>query len=310
MSSEKEVVVMPETEPTKEYEVTVIAPEGLGFGEGAISVQEQIKKGELDEESLRAAIEIIKTDNEIFAEVDAEANDDGCGDGRGTGRVYRLLDPLTNKIQEFKRSLRRAKLFGGGLVASSSMWRAVLGRPAGGETLVEDRKFMAGKLRQRNVKHGAHTDNHAEGEFCGCGAIDKYEPISGNVVKYRSNITETLKVLYDESYEENEDAVESVLNMYTDLGQEYFEGNTGTGTMKFIQKEGAIVKELEGPHLEDVVVLNDVEGTTLDQQKLREKLVAQGLSPNIQAFVVDVWRGRMYADLVADIAEEKKHGSR
>lgn len=295
---------MPEREVGKEYNVEVLAPNGLGFGEGTISVQEQLRRGELDSESLDAAIEIVRTDDEVFVPVDSEANDDGCGDGRGTLRVYKLLDPLTGHIQEFKRSLRRAKLFGGGLVAAASMWRAVDGSPHT-KTLKGDRAFMQEELRARGISYGAHTDDHAEGENCGCGAIDKYEAISSNVLTYKTEIVSTLQVLYGEGFDDNAEAISKAYDVYGNLDARYFEGVTGKATMSDIEKDGAIIKQLQGGHLEDMVVINDIEGTTLDQEKLREKLVEKGLSPNIQAFVIDAWRGRMYADVVADIAEHK-----
>jgi hypothetical protein len=297
---------MAERQKEQEYKVELIAPNGLGFGEGGISVQTQIENGELHRESLEAAIEIVTHDEEVYVQVDDEANDDGCGDGRETSRIYKLLDPLTNETQEFKRSLRRAKLFGGGLIAASSMWRAVDGDPKA-KTLHGDRAFIQAELKKRGVSYGAHTDDHAEGENCGCGAIDKYDVISSNVLKYKNNILDTLQALYGSAFEDNADAISSVYSVYEQLGEEYFNGLTGKSTMSDIEKDGAVVKQLRGKHMEDMVVLNDVEGTTLDQEKLREKLVAKGLSPNIQAFAVDAWRGRMYADVVADIADENGH---
>jgi len=297
---------MPEKERTERYEVKVIAPEGLGFGEGSISVEEQVKSGESDRSAIRAAIELVRTDQDVFVPVDSEADDDGCGDGRTCGKmIYRMLDPITKQIQVFKRSLRRAKLFGGGLIASSSMWRAVEGAPTRGQTLDGDRRFMAEQLKSHGVNFGAHTDEHAEGDKCGCGAIDRYDDITRNVNVYRPQIMQTLRLLYGDDYAENEGAINDVFDMYSQLQDEYLGDVTGRDTMDFIESEGAVVKQLEGKHLEDMVVLNDVEGTTLDQALLRQKLADQGLSPNIQAFVVDVWRGRMYADLVADVASER-----
>lgn len=136
---------MAESEPTPEYNVTVIAPNGLGYGDvqNGISVQRQIDSGELQHESLVQAIEIITNDPTVFVAVDTEANDDGCGDGRPVRRVYKLIDSATGAVKEFSRSLRRAKLFGGGLVAASSMWRAVEGKSLRGQTLKGDREFIA-----------------------------------------------------------------------------------------------------------------------------------------------------------------------
>src|SRR5690242_3802555 len=113
MENSEGAFAMAERREQNEYKVRLIAPEGLGFGEGAISVADQMKKGELDRNSLDAAIEIVTTSPDVWVKIADEAQDDGCGDGRWTGRTYRLLDPTTGEIQVFKRSLPRAKLFGG-----------------------------------------------------------------------------------------------------------------------------------------------------------------------------------------------------
>lgn len=73
--------------------------------------------------------------------------------------------------------------------------------------------------------------------------------------------------------------------------------------MDLIESYGAVIKRLEGDHGEGIVFMNEEEGTTIDQQQVAEMFAEAGLPP-IQVFVVDVWRGRMYADVVADIAAE------
>lgn len=292
---------MSERQQMKEYKVDVIAPTGLGYGEGSISVADRLDRNELDLESLQAAVDIVTNDPDIFVPV--EADDDGCGDGRGTARIYRFLNPATGEIQEFKKSLNRAKLFGGGLIATSSMWRMV-DDSEDGKTLDGDREYIAAKLEEAGIPYGAHTDNHAKGEKCGCGAIDLYKEISENIVNYEENIRGTLQVLYGNAYEENIPAINVVFDKYRSLSETYYGGTTGKSTMKFIEKDGAVIKQLDGPHLEGLTAINDEEDTTLDQEMLREKLVEKGLSPDIQIFVVDTWRGKKYANFIADLAEE------
>jgi hypothetical protein len=153
---------------------------------------------------------------------------------------------------------------------------------------------------------GAHTDNHAKGEACGCGAIDKYPEITKNALKYRANIEATLRALYGESYEENVSAIESVFATYQAVSDDetYFSNAAGKTTMDLIKQDGAVVKELSDQHLEAYVILNDIEGTTFDQRKFDTKLKNAGVESEPQAFVVDIWRGRMYADATAKIAVE------
>ena len=74
--------------------------------------------------------------------------------------------------------------------------------------------------------------------------------------------------------------------------------------MDFMLENGAVVKELKGGHMEDFIIVNDVEGTTFDQRELAKKLEEAGVAEEVQAFVIDTWRGRMYAEKVADIAEK------
>jgi hypothetical protein len=53
------------------------------------------------------------------------------------------------------------------------------------------------------------------------------------------------------------------------------------------------------------LVVNKIEGTTFDQRAFDEEMHAQGVEGTAQAFVVDEWRGRMYADFIADMAAEE-----
>lgn len=287
--------------------IEVLLPQGFGFGHGAISVTSQLQSGELTQESLSAAVEIVCGDNSVFVKTDSDPNDDGCGDGRVTGKVYRVVDPIANKIENYTLFIPRAKIFGGGLVTASSMWRAVDGR-SDYATLQGDREFVADLLESHNIHHGAHTaQGHGAGGACGCGAIDNYQEITRNSTRYREDISNILRGLYGADYTANVDAIERVLDTYSTLSDQYFAGTDGAQTMRYIESHGAVIKELVGEHKEDLVVINDVEGTTFDQEQLRKKLIERGLSPEIQAFVVDLWRGRMYADFIADRAAEIGH---
>lgn len=288
--------------------IEVLAAEGLGFGddEAPISTAKQMRSGELSQEAMNTAHEIIKHDPEVFPTVDSDAPDDGCGDGRPAERFFRLVEGVKTF---FNKSRRRAKVFGGGLTVAASMWRTVRGEPKEGETVLGDRKFMAAELEALGITYGAHTDTHAKGENCGCGAIDKYQTITHNAVKYKDNIIGVLKALYGDAYEANESAIEAVFAVYESLAAEagggaYFDDASGKASMDFMLENGAVVKELRGGHMEDFIIVNDVEGTTFDQRKLAEKLKEAGVAEEVQAFVVDTWRGRMYAEKVADIAEK------
>lgn len=290
--------------------ITLIVPEGLQFGEGGISVKEQIKKGILTPEAPKHIYELLMNDPNAFKPI--EATDDGCGDGRPWSKVIQqTTENGQKKINLYKTSLLRAKVFGGGLVTASSMWRTINGVPNDTETAGQDRSFMAKELKQREFSHGAHSDDHAEGQNSGCGAIDNYSLITANALKYRDEITNVLAGLYGDTLEENQDAIESTFKVYEALSREsaYFSDVSGKQSMEQILQAGAVVKELAGHHVEETIVINDVPGTTLDQpyftQTVKNACIEKQKPQTIQAFSVDVWRGREIADIVTSIACEQ-----
>ena len=307
--SEREDSPMNKSETERQIVVVeCIAPEGLGFGEGGISVKSQIEQGILTPDTPRHIYEFLTTDTEAFKQV--ETDDDGCGDGRPWIKIVRMIrDNLgQKKLHFFGKSKLRAKVFGGGLVVASSMWRAINGVPKGERTVGDDRKFVARKLEEIGFKHGAHSDDHAEGDNCGCGAIDKYPVITANAVKYRQQITGVLESLYGEEFEDNRREIEQTFGVYEALAKDdgYFADASGRQSMEQIIDSGAVVKELAGHHVEETIVINGVEGTTLDQQFFTETIKNAGDKERpriVQAFSVDTWRGRVIADKVAEIAQ-------
>ncbi|MEO7905003.1 MAG: hypothetical protein ABIR91_04380 [Candidatus Saccharimonadales bacterium] len=290
--------------------VTLIAPEGLGFGEGGVSVKTQIERGILTSEAPKHIYEVLMNDPNVFKKV--EASDDGCGDGRPWNKVIQMTTVGgQKKIQLYKTSLLRAKVFGGGLVTASSMWRTINGTPGDGVAVAHDRGRVAEELARRGVSHGAHSDDHAEGQNSGCGAIDNYQVITANAVKYRSEITATLQVLYGDAYEENRVAVDEAFAVYESVSEnaQYFSDASGKQSMEQILQSGAVVKELAGGHMEETIVLSDVYGTTLDQpyftQTVKNACIEEQKPQTIQAFSVDIWRGKEIASTITAIACEQ-----
>lgn len=298
--------------PENEHQLAVvdlIAPDGLGFGEGGISVKSQIDQGILTPDTPRHIHELLTNDPEAFKQV--EVDDDGCGDGRPWAKIIQEYrdENGDKKVHFFGKSKLRAKVFGGGLVTAASMWRAINGVPQDGQTVGGDRAFIAEKFAAHEFSHGAHSDDHAEGENCGCGAIDKYTIITANAIKYRPQITSTLEVLYGDAFEDNKDQIEQVFDVYDSLvnKDDYFSDASGKQSMDQILDSGAVVKELAGHHIEETIVINTVEGTTLDQRYFTETVKnAESERPRIvQAFSVDVWRGKAIVDQVVEVALEE-----
>lgn len=305
-----------EHDKSVELRATVLAPHGLGFGEGSISVQSQLESSEtggLTPEALEVGKDIIMNETSRVV-LPVEADDDGCGDGRRAGVIYQMLQALNQDVSdaanalqrhEFNKSQRRAKVFGGGLIAAASMLRTVTNGQRRSSSVLEDRAEVAQMLKEAGINFGAHTDNHAQGDNCGCGAIDKYPIITANGLKYREQITNTLQVVLGkdfESYQEDIDYVFSAYESLTENSQIAFTDAEGVKTQKLIEKSNAVIKELEDDHLEDFVVLVDIEGMTFDQREFDRIMHERGIEGTAQAFAVDLWRGRMYADFIADHA--------
>ncbi len=295
---------------TSPIRINCIAPHGLGFGEGGISVASQIEQGILTSETPRHIDKLLTNDPNAFKSV--EVDDDGCGDGRPWTKIIQKYtdDDGEKKIRFYGSSKLRAKVFGGGLVTAASMWRAIHGAPQAGNSAGTDRAAMADALAAHGIHHGAHSDDHASGDNCGCGAIDKYQVITHNAVKYRSEITATLQALYGDEFGANETAIKEAYEVYEALAHAdgYFADASGTASMDQLLESGAVIKELAGHHIEETIVINDVDDTTLDQQYFTETVKnAHGADkPRIvQAFCVDTWRGRQIADIVATIAKEE-----
>lgn len=301
----------------KNVNVVTLAPEGLGFGNGSISAGNQLQypeKSGLTQEAFETGKDIILNDSRVFVEVDEE--DDGCGDGRPAVTIYRMISavPESHEVERHKqfynKSRNRAKVFGGGLIAAASMLRsAAWGKVNGNETVLTDRKKTAAILWKKGIKFGAHTDNHANSENCGCGAIDKYPQILQDTLQYEEKIRGVVALYVGDDWGDDWQVnTNAVFDSYRDQianASGYYKDAEGRKTMDFIEESGAVVKELADDHLEDFVVLNDVEGTTFDQRVFDVIMRERGVSGTAQAFAVDIWRGRMYADAVACYAEEE-----
>lgn len=255
----------------KEYSIRLIAPNGLGFGEGDISAK---KVGVEARDAVKDAVETQP--DSVLVDIDKEASDDGCGDGRFAEKVF-------NRFGEFKRSLNRAKTFGGSAVM---MGAALIGidRVHGKESLNEVFKSSIGLLMERGIDFGAHTDDHAHGENCGCGAIDKAPQILNNISKYKDEIESTLGVLLGDTMNGN------MLNEVLGSFESYSESANMTDySPKAVKDEivgkGKIVKELTGAHKEVAILLNTVRGKTINQGYIRKITHDEA-----QVFAVDMWR--------------------
>ena len=272
-------------------EVTFDGHAGFGYGSGTISRVKQLESGELTADAELKGADYIQHNPEAFIPIDTEATDDGCGDGRVAAKIYQVIEVMGERqVVEYKTSLNRAKVFGGGIVMTQAALLATKTSPATtADELFSDAEAL---LNQRNIAFGAHTDQHAHGDNCGCGAIDKMPVILANITRYDKQIQETLQALLGADFSQAvyDTAEQNMKQAFMALD---FDGYAGSDTMDKILDAGAVVKQLNGDHQEDFVVLNFHGGTTFNQRGFFEHTDNQA-----QAFCVDVWRLQKYAEAV------------
>lgn len=240
---------------------------GFEFGHGAISGKS------VDSKILRRVDELIHNNGDILVPV--EIDDDGCGDGREVLTVF-------SYDQKFKRSLSRAKVFGG--AATMAMACSVGLGQTSHASLGELFEKAIKRLDELGMDFGAHTDEHMHGFSCGCGAIDNAPQILLATLKYELPIRGAITLLMDDVRCLNE-----VFNNFRAfvpqlaLTTEY----SGRRVMDTIlnNKHTRVVKQLGGDHKECRIVLNTVRGFTINQQLIRAQ--TKGAA---QIFAVDVWR--------------------
>jgi hypothetical protein len=253
--------------------VTLLAPHGLGYGQGSISYA--ARASSINVAELEAAVKSA----DILVPVDRDdegrlLDDDGCGDGRKAVRV------LEGKIIH-SRSLNRAKVFGGGVAMTAA---ALIGLGKAGDMPLNDLFRMAlRQLQQLHIGYGAHTDrHHTDPKACGCGAIDKAPNAIQNIVDYEQEIRGSLAALGIDS-----PAVDEVFDAFRTYAKLASKDATyeGRKVADDIIDSGVVVKDLGDDHKEMYVILNHVEDYTINQEFIRA--ITDG---EAQVFGVDVWR--------------------
>lgn len=291
-------------EQVRSYETLTIAPEGLGYGEGSISVIDRINDpADMLDQEMCDHVAVLTQSNQLVVEVGRDENgkkveDDGCGDGRAVKQVV-------CGDKKFNKSLQRQKVFGGGMV----MGAASLIANAQVEGSVKDAMTASkDRLKMADLEFGTHTADHHGEKDCGCGACDKAPLILENTLAYQNEISNTVRALanpyanfaeidamLDITFERNRRFIEQ----YPELNQEY----KGIEVAETVIKEGKVVnKELTGDHREVRVVINaDIEDHTIDQGFIRESTAEVA-----QIFAVDVPRMRTIAENMFENEHEQK----
>lgn len=286
-----------------------IAPEGLGFGHGSISVQDRLQNPDdgLEQGTLQAADEVINSDTSM---VPVQADDDGCPDGRGTAAMILGEDrheaPSQNK--------HRYKVFGGGSTMATA---ALIGNGAidpGEENVANMFEYGMFRLDGAGMNFGAHSAVTAADGKSGCGAIDEAPTIMENVVEYRENIRSTIDALIDPlvNRAELDGMVETAIDNFETVtkasagyeptvDQQPVEYRGGAVLSKITGRKKKVA-ELEGEHKEVAIVINvDLEDMTFDQNMVRKATGGKA-----QVFPVDVPRMKQIADKLFEYDHDKK----
>ena len=279
----------------KDITIYPIAPEGLGFGEGAISHQGRAGK-DVPAEELEKVEAVLTDPAKILVEIDQEdgdyIDDDGCGDGRGVTEPDGATVYIKQGDNFYKKSLNRAKVFGGApAMVAAAMIAMDAKKP---EDVTELFIAAMDELDEHDIDYGAHTDEHAGDIKSGCGAIDNAPLIIDNVLKFQDEIKATIKSLITDV---DLMTLDEVIEAFVDYAEnKQSDGYRGQAVMDEIDAREKVIKRLVKGHNEMYVLLNEVEHQTVNQYSVRD-----ASREVVQAFAVDLWRltdinARLYAD--------------
>lgn len=281
----------------KDITITPIAPEGLGFGEGAISYKDRAEQ-DVPVEELKKVEAIITEPAKILVDIDQEdgdyIDDDGCGDGRGATESDGAKVYIKQGDNFYKKSLNRAKVFGGApAMAAAAMIALDAHKP---EEVTELFVAAMDELDEHDIDYGAHTDEHAGEANSGCGAIDNAPLIIDNVAKFQEQIKATIKKIIPDVDLMTLDEVIDAFVSYAENKQS--DGYRGQAVMDEIDAREKVIKRLVKDHNEMYVILNEVEHQTVNQFTVRD-----ASHEVVQTFAVDLWRladinARLYVDEV------------
>ncbi len=285
-----------------QYTVKEVSPLGVGNPESTISYMKQLNSGELTPEVAESAVEFILSGEGMRQLTDA---DDGCIDGRRACRVVFVAESgeFDERPIEDPAEHLRAKVAGGGYITSLAM-NVGLGESSG--SIEQDLTTMVDDLAEANVYCGAHTGEHGHANATDCGANDKFPLILANGLRFQDAVTaNTLALVREAGLNVEEALLEDVFaNWKTAVDSQYGETSSGMARLDVIEdgiaklqqtsevkdKPVAVLKDLEGDHKEDFIIVNYRDGETFSQAALNEYLATRFPDTQAQAFVVDAPR--------------------
>ena len=281
--------------------VECIAPEGLGFGHGSISVQERIASGDLSRHDMATAEGIIRSEEGMTA---IESDDDGCSDGRDTASIIKGADRYSADTKK-----QRAKIFGGGSAMATA---GLIGNGAINpkeDNLTDAFEYGMFRLEEAGLDFGAHTVTNCSDGKSGCGAIDEAPAIIENIGRYREEITKAVDTVIDPAFDRTE--LGELLNESFDnfavmheseskvVGEEAYQGGS---ILSKLLKRNKKVAELADSHNEvAIVVSTDIDDMTADQGAVRNATDGKA-----QIFPIDAARLKRISDELFEYDHDKK----
>lgn len=178
-----------------------------------------------------------------------------------------------------------------------------LARPAGvaPASHAEILKHVISTHKREGHDVGGHTDTHASGDNCGCGAADKVQEIYAKIASQEGKVRELVEAIYGEPVDDTTHArimsnAESRAAFDTGAKvRDTFEASTSQ------PGSDTLMENLEGSHNEKIALINTVPNTTLSRKDMQESL-----GDDLQAFNVDVWAFKKTAESVAASPEDAR----
>jgi len=147
----------------------------------------------------------------------------------------------------------------------------------GNGSTIDQYKHLLTSLKESGHPIGGHTAVDLRGAPSGCGANDKLSAIYA----YIGQNAEALRGLV-ESYGYSISDDDQSLIIGNAVARSEF--SSGDELLKALKTEGGRVDELTGEHMEIILIINRLPGTTLNRDAVRAEF-----GDNYQAFNVDVW---------------------
>lgn len=249
---------------------------------GSIDPQLRVDSGEILDDKVN---ELTQRLDEFYEQIDAEAIPKWCVDGRGTDGEHPLAPNAAGGT--YSLVVADALIDAEALLANNEK-----------KTSADHAQRLFSALTNNGYDIGGHTDDHAEGENCGCGACDKMaqifdfianniEVVSGFAAKLGVEINDDLK------YKISQNARLLLANEYVSSGKKMIGVIEDKAGNDHVQK-------LTGSHNEVVLAVNTKSGTTLDRPAL-----AKEFGDDYQAFNLDVWALKSGVEAIATNPEEE-----